>query len=103
VLKLPFVVDNTAPTVGTGATTARGSSSAGPAGQVTIHDAGPGPGYAVVTRDRTGGVFPKTVRDPLVFVGGVATVLLQGPGVFHLQAFDAAGNGSRPVTVRLPA
>ena len=102
-LKLPFVVDNTPPTVGTGATTARSSSATGGAGQVTIHDADPGPGYVVVTRDRTGGVFPKTTRDPIVFVGGVATLLLQGPGLFHLQAFDAAGNASRPITVRLPA
>jgi hypothetical protein len=102
-LQLPFVVDNTPPTVGTGSTTARSSSGAAAAGQITIHDADPGPGYVVVTRDRTGGVFPKTTREPLVFAGGVATVTLQGPGVFHLQAFDAAGNASRPLTVRLSA
>jgi Subtilase family len=102
-LQLPFVVDNTPPTVGTGATTARSSSGASAAGQITIQDADPGPGYVVVTRDRTGGVFPKTTREPLVFAGGVANVTLQGPGVFHLQAFDAAGNASRPLTVRLSA
>jgi Subtilase family len=102
VLALPFTVDNTPPTVGTGATTARSSAAAGVGSTVSIHDAGPGPGYVVVTRDQTDGVFPQTTREPLVFVGGVASVTLQGSGVFHLQAFDAAGNASRPATVRLP-
>jgi hypothetical protein len=101
VLALPFIVDNTPPTVGTGTTSSR--SSGGGSSDVTIHDAGAGPGYVVVTRDQTGGVFPQTIREPLVFVGGVASVTLQGTGVFHLQAFDAAGNASKPATVRLPA
>ncbi|MEO9174394.1 MAG: S8 family serine peptidase, partial [Gaiellales bacterium] len=60
VLSLPFTVDNTPPTIGTGATTARRAGKG--SSDVTITDAGTGDGYVVVTRDQTGGVFPQTSR-----------------------------------------
>jgi len=102
VLALPFVIDNTAPTVGTATTAARSSATTDAADAVAIRDAGVGDGYAIVTRMQTDGVFPRVSRVPLVFVGGVATVDLQGSGTFHVQAYDAAGNRSRSATVRLP-
>jgi hypothetical protein len=103
-LALPFVVDNTAPTVATSAAARLVSSgTAGASIPLGIRDAGVGAGYAVV--DLLGGssVFPREQRVPLVFVGGFATLDLRGPGTFHVQAFDAAGNASRRVTLRLPA
>ena len=48
-------------------------------------------------------IFPNDRRVPLQFVGGLATVDLRGSGVFRVQAFDAAGNASHAVTLRLPA
>ena len=68
-----------------------------------MRDAGTGAGYAVVRRQGGADVFPVVQRLPLTFVGGLATLDLRGPGVFNVQAFDAAGNGSRTVTVRLPS
>jgi hypothetical protein len=101
-LTLPFVVDNTAPTVSTSA--ASRASTSGSAGQLVpigIRDAGAGTGYAVVDREGGASVFPREQRVPLVFVGGFATVDLRGPGSFRVQAYDAAGNASRLVTLRL--
>jgi hypothetical protein len=68
-----------------------------------VRDAGTATGYAVVRRKGGPDVFPVVQRLPLTFVGGLATLGLRGPGVFRVQAFDAAGNGSRTVTVRLPS
>jgi len=101
-LSLPFVVDNTAPTLETGLSAAARRVVAGASLPVAVQDAGPGAGYAVVHRQAGGSlVFPADSRVPLQFVGGVATVYLRGPGVYRVQAFDGAGNASRAVTVRL--
>ena len=103
-LALPFVVDNTPPTVAPLATAAARHVAAGASVPLSVRDAGLGAGYAVVHRESGGAsVFPSDRRVPLVFLGGLATVDLRGPGVFQVQAFDAAGNASRPVTLRLPA
>ncbi|MDX6525247.1 MAG: hypothetical protein QOI43_758 [Gaiellales bacterium] len=103
-LALPFVVDNTPPTLATGLSAAARHTSAGASLPVAVRDAGIGAGYAVVHRQSGGAnVFPSDSRVPLQFVGGLATVDLRGPGSFRVQAFDAAGNASRAVTLRLPA
>jgi hypothetical protein len=105
-LVLPFVVDNTAPVVaaGAGAAARRSAGSAkGSSISVSVRDAGTATGYAVVQRSGASDVFPTVQRVPLTFVGGLATLDLRGPGVFAVQAFDGAGNGSRTVTVRLPS
>jgi Subtilase family len=105
-LALPFVVDNTAPVVaaGAGAVARRSAgSTTGASISVSVRDAGTGAGYAVVHRQGGADVFTIDQRVPLTFVGGLATLDLRGPGVFQVQAFDGAGNGSRTVTVRLPA
>jgi hypothetical protein len=103
-LALPFVVDNTPPTVAAGGSAAARHVSAGASVPIDVRDAGLGAGYAVVHRQSGGAsVFPSDRRVPLVFVGGLATVDLRGPGVYRVQAFDAAGNASRAVTLRLPA
>ena len=103
-LSLPFVVDNTPPIVATAQTAAARHVAAGAILPVDVRDAGLGAGYAVVHRQSGGAnVFPSDSRVPLAFLGGLATVDLRGPGVFQIQAFDAAGNRSRSVTVRLSA
>jgi hypothetical protein len=103
-LALPFVVDNTAPTVSTGGTAAARHVATGATLPISVHDAGLGAGYALVHRESGGSqVFPSDLRVPLAFLGGLATVDVRGPGVFRVQAFDAAGNASRSVTLRLPA
>ncbi len=103
-LALPFVVDNTAPTVASPATAAARHVSAGADVPIDVRDAGLGAGYAIVHRQAGGSVvFPSDRRVPLTFLGGLATVDIRGPGTFRVQAFDAAGNASRAVTLRLSA
>ncbi|MDX6567902.1 MAG: hypothetical protein QOH15_480, partial [Gaiellales bacterium] len=103
-LALPFVVDNTPPTLAAGGSAAARHVTAGASMPIEVRDAGLGAGYAVVHRQSGGpNVFPSDRRVPLVFVGGLAMVDLSGPGVFRVQAYDAAGNASRAVTVRLRA
>jgi hypothetical protein len=103
-LALPFVVDNTAPTVAPPERAAARHVSAGASVQISVRDAGPGVGYALVHRASGGSlVFPVDSRVPLSFVGGLAILDLRGPGVYRVQAFDGAGNASRAVTLRLRA
>jgi hypothetical protein len=103
-LSLPFVVDNTPPTVASELSAAARHTAAGASVPIAVRDAGLGAGYAVVHRASGGGsAFPSERRVPLQFLGGLATVAVRGPGVFRVQAFDAAGNRSRAVTLRLQA